>query len=104
VSGGLGNAFGDNGRGLFSVGATANVDFQRISPVPIGVLAGYQLNTLPNSGDNATDISAFSFGVGYTGHRDFNLILDATSVKFKLQGAETPVNTVVAAFKIRYYF
>jgi hypothetical protein len=104
VSGGFGKAFGDEDKGLFSAGVTANVDFHQISPVPVGLLFGYQFNTMPNSGDNATDISAFSFGVGYTGHRDFNLILETTSVKFKLQDAETPVNTLTAAFKIRYYF
>jgi hypothetical protein len=104
VSGGLGNPFGDHGKGLFTAGVTASVDFQHITPVPLGLLLGYQYNTVPNSGDNATDISAFSFGVGYTGHRDFNINLESTSVKFKIQGAETAVNTLVTAFKIRYYF
>jgi hypothetical protein len=104
LGGGLGNPFGDNGKGLFSAGVTASADFQHITPVALGLLLGYQFNTTPNSGDNATDVSAFSFGVAYTGHRDFNLILESTSVKFKIQGSDSDVNTLITAFKLRYYF
>jgi hypothetical protein len=104
VSGGLGNAFRDGDKGLFSAGVTAGVDFRNITPVPLGLLLGYQFNTTPSSGDNASDISAFNFGVGYTGHRDFNVILESTSMKYKIQGAPSEVNTLVTAFKIRYYF
>ena len=49
--------------GAFDFGAALDFDFRALTPVPLGLLAGYKL-TVPTSGDGLGH--QFTFGLFYT--------------------------------------
>jgi hypothetical protein len=86
------------------VGAgTVDLDLRAISPVPIGLLAGYQVAVPFGSRDTTELWHAIDGGVFYTGRRELALGLEASFRRFP-QRARVSSEAAVANIVVRYYW
>ena len=103
---GLGQTFGNKDKGNARFGLAASIDFENIKYVgfPIGLLVGVKYNSFSESGENTTNILTYSFRIGYTGHKDFDIGLESTYQSLNYRLSEDKINTILTAIKVRYYF
>ena len=100
------NTFNTKTRGNFRFGLAASVDFENIKYIrfPIGILLSARYNKYPESGENASNIIVYSFRIGYTGHKDFDIGIENTYSSLSYRLSEDKINTILTALKLRYYF
>jgi hypothetical protein len=97
-------AAGDDSH-LLRFGLAAGLDFDRVSPVPLGLLFTYTLDqTLPDDGR----IHYVGGGLFYTGRRDLALGLEVRgtwqSISDAATGTTVDLTSVQGGFRIRYYW
>jgi hypothetical protein len=103
--------FGDSfvaGKGSVSsyrLGGTVSLDLRPKYRVPIGVLAGYNVNSLAPYGSDVNGIlRSFLFQVGYTGRKDFSLSLESAFTKVPLNQNNENLQFNSAQMTMRYFF
>jgi hypothetical protein len=103
---GVGQTFGNKDKGNVRFGLAASIDFDNIKYIgfPIGVLVGVKFNSFSESGENTTNILTYSFRIGYTGHKDFDIGLENTYQSLNYRLSDQKINTLLTAIKVRYYF
>jgi hypothetical protein len=87
--------------GAFDVGAAVDFDLRSVIPLPLGLLAGYEL-TVPTSGDSWGH--QFTLGLFYTGQRNLGLGIQTV---LQLPTAPTGISDYfifLASLTLRYYW
>jgi hypothetical protein len=83
--------------------AAVDFDFKALSPVPVGLLAAYQV-AVPFGDDDRTDLwHSLNGGIFYTGRRNLALGMEASFRKFP-QGPNVDSEAVVGSVVVRYYW
>lgn len=103
---GVTKAFEAKEKGNFRLGAAASVDFLNVEYIhfPIGILVSARYNTYSENGADVKNIVSLGFRIGYTGHKDFDIGIENTYQNLSYRMSDEKVNTILTAFKIRYYF
>ena len=90
---------------LGSLTLGASVDFGELSSVPLGLLMEFQTDSFsPVSEDLARAVRTWSFGLHYTGARDFSLALTPQFVNIPLKTNDVTIDGFVLDISMRYFF
>jgi len=103
---GFGKPFKEKNRDNYRIGLAASVDFINVKYIrfPIGILGSIKYNAFSEGGENADNIVTYGLRIGYTGHKDFDIGIEATYNRLKYNLTDEIINTLQYAAKVRYYF
>ncbi|MCU0372973.1 MAG: hypothetical protein MUE56_06990 [Ignavibacteria bacterium] len=103
---GITKPFQQKERGNLKIGANASVDFLNVRGInfPIGLAGSARYSVMSETGEDASNVLTFAFRIGYTGHKDFDIGLEAGYQKLNFRKKDEPVKTVIYDAKLRYYF
>lgn len=90
---------------LGSLTLGASVDFRELSSVPMGLLMEFQTESFsPTGEDLARAVRTWSFGLHYTGARDFSLALTPRFINIPLKTNDVTIDGFILDISIRYFF
>jgi hypothetical protein len=103
---GAGEVFQGKRMGIVRLGAGASIDFANFGPLsfPIGILGSVRYNSYSESGEKVNNLFIYGLRIGYTGHKDFDIGIENTYQNLKYLKNDQMIQTIVYAFKMRYYF
>jgi hypothetical protein len=103
---GLGRPFQQRDRGNFKVALAGSVDFLNVKHInfPIGVLASLKYSAFSETGENADNVFVIGLRLGYTGHKDFDVGVEATYSKLNYRKTDEQIKSIQTNAKVRYYF
>ena len=103
---GIGQTFKSKDKGNIRIGVAASIDFLNIDFVsfPIGILASIRYNSFSETGEDIKNLITLGFRIGYSGHKDFDIGIENTYQSLNFRLSEQKVQTIITAFKMRYYF
>jgi hypothetical protein len=85
--------------------ATLDFDINTVTPIPIGIAAGYRFDTFPEGGEDITNAEhAGMLRFAYNGRPDFSLGLELSWGRIDSQNLLDPLNVAIAALDFRYFF
>jgi hypothetical protein len=104
---GFGDSFrdGESSASSYRLGGTVNFDFRPKYRVPVGLLAGYLVNSLaPIGGDINGNMESYLFQVAYTGRKDFSIALESSYSTVPLNQSNERLKFNATQLTMRYYF
>jgi hypothetical protein len=103
---GSADVFNAQTMGIVRIGAGASIDFDNFEPFsfPIGILGSIRYNSYAESGEKVNNLLTYGFRIGYTGHKDFDIGIENTYQNLKYLKNDQTIQTILYAFKMRYYF
>lgn len=103
---GFGKPFEQKVRGNLKVGFAASVDFLNVKHInfPIGILASARYTAFSEMGENSDNLFTYGLRIGYTGHKDFDIGVEAGYSKLTNKKNDFKIESVQYAAKVRYYF
>ena len=103
---GIGKAFEQKERGNIRIGAAASVDFLNVKGIkfPVGLLGSAKYNAFSENGENVDNVFTLGFQIGYTGHKDFDIGIEATYQNLNFRKDDNKIKTIRYDAKLKYYF
>jgi len=103
---GFGKPFEQKVRGNFKLGFAASVDFLNLKPIyfPIGILASAKYSAFSEMGENSDNLFTYGLRIGYTGHKDFDIGMEAAYSKLTNKKTNYAIESIQYSAKVRYYF
>jgi hypothetical protein len=90
---------------LFRGAITGQVDFGKLSSIPVGLAIGYDMDSFPEAADSRIEgIPTWTIQVAYTGRQDFSLGLEVANSKLEISDSESAFHSTVININMRYYF
>lgn len=103
---GFGKPFEQKSRGNVKVGLAASVDFLNVKHIgfPIGILTSAKYTAFSETGENSDNLFTYGLRIGYTGHKDFDIGIEAAYSKLNYRKTDYQIKSVQYSAKVRYYF
>jgi len=104
---GYADTFSEAGRSslAWNLGGLASFDLDPLSGIPLGFIASiHQDSFVVDNSDITNEVTAFGWGVAYTGRGDFSLSLETSHARVPLIKSDQTITANLIGFNLRYFF